>query len=67
MKDKMPTLQQNQKSCIPTLKANAICSTFAFAPTHPKPTHHPDKPTNTNLWNMKNILLLSYHSYSLPA
>jgi hypothetical protein len=24
MKDKMPTLQQNQKSCIPTLKALAM-------------------------------------------
>jgi hypothetical protein len=23
MKDKMPTLQQNQKNCIPTLKVNA--------------------------------------------
>jgi hypothetical protein len=32
MKDKMPMLKQNQKSCIPTLKPNQ-CSTFAFAPT----------------------------------
>jgi hypothetical protein len=24
MTDKMPTLQQNQKSCIPTLKANTM-------------------------------------------
>jgi hypothetical protein len=31
MKDQMPTLLQNQKSCISTLKPTH-CSTFAFAP-----------------------------------
>ena len=51
---------QKQKSCKANAQANEICSTFAFAPPHPKPTHHPDKPTNTNLWNMKKIILLSF-------
>ncbi len=52
---------QKQKSCKANAQANAICSTFAFAPPHPKPTHHPDKPTNNNnLWNIKKIILLSF-------
>jgi len=34
MKDKMPTLQQNQKSCIPTLKANAM-QHICFCPNAP--------------------------------
>lgn len=32
MRDKMPTLQQNQKSCIPTHKANAM-QHICFCPT----------------------------------
>jgi len=32
MKDKMPTLQQNQKSCNPPLKANAL-QHICFCPT----------------------------------
>jgi len=33
MKDRLPTLQQNQKSCNPTLKANAM-QHICFCPTH---------------------------------
>ncbi len=53
-------LSQKQKSCKSNLQAYAVYSTFNFAQPHPKPTHHPDKPTNTNLWNKKIILLLSF-------
>jgi len=39
MKDKMPTLQQNQKSCIPTLKANAM-QHICFCPNAPTDIRH---------------------------
>ena len=39
MKDKMPTLQQNQKSCIPTLKANAM-QHICFCPNAPSDINH---------------------------
>jgi hypothetical protein len=37
MKEKMPTLQQNQKSCIPTLIANAM-QHICFCPNAPTGT-----------------------------
>jgi hypothetical protein len=36
MKINMPTLQQNQKSCISTLKAHTL-QHICFCPTHPSP------------------------------
>jgi hypothetical protein len=39
MKDKMPTLQQNQKSCIPTLKADPM-QHICFCPNAPTDNRH---------------------------
>jgi hypothetical protein len=39
MKEKMPTLQQNQKSCIPTLIANAM-QHICFYPNAPWDNYH---------------------------
>lgn len=39
MKEKMPTLQQNQKSCIPTLIANAM-QHICFCPNAPTDNNH---------------------------
>ncbi len=60
MKDTMPTLRKIKRGASqPT--SQRFCTTFKFAQTHPKPAHHPDKPTNSNnLWNMKKIILLSF-------
>ncbi|MFA5196007.1 MAG: hypothetical protein WC401_09455 [Bacteroidales bacterium] len=48
MKDKMPTLQQNQKSCIPTLKANAM-QHICFCPNAPSD----NKQSSTELQGIK--------------
>jgi hypothetical protein len=60
MKDTIPTLRKIKRGAsLPT--SQRFCTTFNFAQPHPKPTHHPDKPTNSNnLWNMKKIILLSF-------
>jgi len=50
MKDKMPTLQQNQKSCIPTLKANAM-QQICFCSNAPSVIRHGLTTVETQIGN----------------
>jgi hypothetical protein len=59
MNDTMPTLRKIQRGASQP-KSQRFCTTFNFDPTHLMPTYHPDKQTNTNLLNMKKIIILSF-------